>query len=186
MKIIDIIKNVATLLSKEEEYEYLAKVQTEPSIETLKNVDLMTRLANLVIRELSEGLICMVEQEQVSNKSSVDFSSLTKMPLSVIGVYDENGAELTYSLSQYGVTTSSGCISKIKYSYLPSNYGLEDEIGTFEKPVTANILTYGVLAEYCLTEGRFDEAVMWNNRYSENIDNLCKPKNGMVKSRNFV
>ena len=47
-------------------------------------------------------------------------------------------------------------------------------------------LAYGVLAEFCLTEARFDEAVMWHERYVNAVNLLLKPKNTRIKGRTFA
>lgn len=184
MKLNEIIKTTATLLAREDVCEYLLNPENETQRQTYETVDLLTRLANLVIKELAEGFICMVDEISV-NDFSVRFSSLNKSILSVIGAYDQNGNKLDYTLSKFGVS-SNNKISTLKYSFTPENYGLEDTIGEFEKKVTAGVLSYGVCAEYCLTQGKFDEAIMWNQRYTDSIDLLIRPKNANLKGRAFL
>jgi hypothetical protein len=72
------------------------------------------------------------------------------------------------------------------YQYVPGNYGLDDDIGYTEKDITPRILCFGVLGEFCLTERRFDESVMWRNRYVDEIASLVLPKNKSIKQRRFA
>ncbi len=74
----------------------------------------------------------------------------------------------------------------IEYQYLPKEAVLEGEICYAEKDVTPNVLTYGVLAEYQITQGSFDEAVMWHKRYAGGIETICFPQNVKSKSRRWV
>ena len=187
MKISEIVKTSATLLAREDVVEYLANPNTEDaSKNTLETVDLLTRLTNLVIRELAEGLIYMTKTIKIDGVSSVNFSDYGIEPLTILGVYDREGNKLSFSLSSYDLTVKYGLIYSIEYSYLPKNYGLSDTVGDFEKNVTMGILAYGVLAEFCLTEARFDEAVMWHERYVNAVNQLQKPKNARIKGRTFV
>ena len=185
MKISEIIKTAATYLSREDVCEYLTNQEIEASRQTLETVDLLTRLTNLVISELSEGDVRMVEKVQLNGKTKITFAELDNKILDVVGVYDESGNQLEYSLSTYQLNSRNGIYTFV-YSYLPANYGLFDTIGEFEKNVTTGILAYGVSAEFCLTEGRFEEAVMWNKRYVDSINKLYTPKNANIRGRNFV
>ena len=186
MKIIDIVKTTATLIAREDVVSYLTKNDNEPSLATLETVDLLTRLTNMVIRELAEGIIVMKKEVEVNGENSVKFSSLGIEPLDILAVYDENGKELEFKTNTYGVSACGNLIYKVEYSYLPSNYDLSDMVGEFIKPVSANLLAYGVCAEFCLVEARFDEAIMWNDRYVNGVHLITKPKNGRVKGRNFI
>ena len=187
MKISEIVKTSATMIAREDVVEYL-KSSKNDNVEksTLETVDLLTRLTNLVVSELAEGFIRMKKTVKVDGLSKVDFKSLGIEPLDIIAVFDANGNKLDFTLSPYGLTATYGLIHSVEYSYFPENYGLTDTVGVFEKKVTLGTLSYGVLAEYCLTEGRFDEAVMWNERYVNAIDSLLKPKNGRIKGRAFL
>lgn len=187
MKISEIIKNSATLLAREDVVNYLSNEnEKEVSKETLETVNLLTRLSNLVIRELAEGLILMEKEVEVLGKSSVSFLELGIEPLDIIAVYDRNGDKLKFNKDSYGITANGGLIYRIVYSYLPNNYDLNDSVGKFEKPISSSVLAYGVCAEFCLVEARFDEAFMWNDRYVNGVHAITKPKNGRVKGRNFV
>ncbi len=187
MKISEIIKTSATLLAREDVVEYLSTLKTEnASKNTLETVDLLTRLTNLVIRELAEGLIYMKKTIKFDGVSSVNFSDYGIEPLAILGVYDREGNKVNFSLSSYELTVKYGLIYSIDYSYLPENYGLTDIVGVFEKNVTMGTIAYGVLAEFCLTEARFDEAVMWHERYATAVNHLLKPKNTRIKGRTFA
>ncbi len=187
MKILDIVQTTATLIAREDVVNYLSQSEgKETSIDTLESVYILTRLSNLVIRELAEGLIVMKKKVEVAGKKSVNFVDLDISPLDVIAVYGRDGEKLDCSVSSYGVSVGEGLIYTIEYSYLPETYDLNDIIGEFEKPISLGTLSYGVAAEYLLTEARFDEAIMWHARFVEGVNALIRPKNGRVKGRKFV
>ena len=186
MKISDIVKTSATFLGREDVVDYLSNEGEDVSENALETIDLLTRLSNLVISELAEGLILLKREVRVDGVSSVNFAEVGISPLDIIAIYDDVGNKLEHKLTRYEVAAVSGLIYKLEYSYLPEKYSLNDMVGEFVKPVTVGILSYGVLAEYCITQARFEEAVMWNERYVDGIKGLIKPKNGKMKGRKFV
>ena len=186
MKVIDIVKTSATLLAREDVCDYLINQSTTPSRETLLCVDLLTRLTNLVISELADGQIMMIKEADVNNNSqSYPFPQGVK-PIKIFYVLNEEGRKVDFITTEFGVKVEKGYITKLAYSYVPPNYGLTDRIGNFEKSVSVGILSYGVCAEYCLTEGKFEQAVMWHKRYCDSIDALITIKNANIKGRSFV
>jgi hypothetical protein len=65
---------------------------------------------------------------------------------------------------------SQDTITEINYAYTPNNKGLYDECSyndTCEK-----CLTYGVIAEYLLSQGFYEEADVWNRKYKKEIELL--------------
>ena len=70
----------------------------------------------------------------------------------------------------------------MEYEYAPSNYGINDAVG-FNGKITAALLGYGVAAEYCVTQGRFEEAVLWRKRYTEGVERVVLPKSREIKGR---
>ena len=70
----------------------------------------------------------------------------------------------------------------MEYEYAPTNYGLNDSVG-FNAKITAALLGYGVAAEYCVTQGRFDEAVLWRQRYTAGVERVALPKSATLKDR---
>ena len=71
----------------------------------------------------------------------------------------------------------------VEYEYAPDKVGLDDEICYMEKDVPVRVIAYGVAAEYCITEGDFDQAVMWHKRYTDAISDICVPKNTRAAKR---
>lgn len=185
MKISDIALSVAVYLGKTAIADYLSGKEGKTDTETLTQIDAITRLSNLVINEVAGSFIPMVKTEEVTQTDGkIDLRELTEMPLEIKGVYlDESGV----SFKVKGAYAESAFkANKIKYSYIPHNYGLTDEIGYTEKEISLAVLAFGVAAEYCLTEWRFAEAVMWRERFTEGIKSFCIVKNVNTKGREWL
>ncbi len=186
MTVKDVVKISATFLGREKILEYLnGKTQDVDAI-TLSELDTLTRLTNLVVYELACTFLPMVKVEHVYlTDGKLYYSVLAQTPLEIVGVMDENMVKVDYiQKPQYLQTALDSAL--VEYTYFPSTYGLEDKLGYDETSISAVALGYGVTAEFCLTEKRFEESVMWHERYVESVNRLVKPKNARVKKRRFL
>ncbi len=186
MKIKDIIKLSATYLNREDVLSYLEGNTQTVDENILFQIDTFTRCANVIISELASTYFPLYTTEDFcTNNKKVYYKDLSERVLSIEGVLDVNGKNYDYThfVEYFKTELSQGVV---KYRYLPNNYGLEDEIGYSEKDVAVRVLCFGTLGEFCLTERRFDESVMWRNRFTEEIASILAPKNAVVKQRRFL
>lgn len=186
MTIKDIALSVATYLNKTELTDYLSGKNQSPSTDTLLQTDVITRLSNLVINELCTTYVPLKTKEEVicaDKKFSVE--NLEKKALKIISVKDFLGKDVYFKVNGETVTVGADKVT-VEYSYLPDNIGLEEETGFDADEVSLSLLSFGVCAEYCLTEWRFDEAVMWRERYSDGLRKFISPKNTTVKGRSWI
>lgn len=186
MKIKDIITITATFLGRDNLTEYFLNPSSNEDKNLLSQIDTLTRLSNIVISELAGGYIPMVKEETIHTKNGkIYYKDLAENFLEPIHVLDLSDNVCAYKQTEEYIET---CLDKCKitYKYLPSNYGLEDEIGYSENQISACVLAYGVCAEFCLTEKNFDESVMWHDRFVQSVAQKIKPKNSFVKARRFI
>ncbi len=184
MSIKDILKNAALLLGRENVIDYCNGLTFND--DTLRTVNNMTGLINLVISELACTYIPMVKRETVSTSNGkIYYKDLTENALKVLGVYDTSGKEVHFE-QNIEYLTINGSSVVVEYEYSPANYGIDDEIGYREKDVSACVLAYGLCAEFSISEGRFDQAVMWHKRYVDALSEICMPRNTHVKERRWV
>lgn len=62
---------------------------------------------------------------------------------------------------------SKEIIKEIKYTYEPSNKSLRDECSYGDEFLLC--LTYGIISEYLLSQGFYEEAAVWDNKYKKEI-----------------
>lgn len=186
MKISDIVLSVATYLGKSGVEKYLLNGDAENATsETLMQTDVLTRLANLVINEIAGGYIPMIKKEKITvDNGKIYIADLSENALEIKNVL-YNGQEVSFKIKGAYVQVFAAA-NEIEYSYMPHNYGLTDEIGYSEKDISSTALSFGVAAEYCLTEWRFEEAVMWRERFTDAMKKFCKIKNGKILERAWV
>ncbi len=184
MTVKEIIKKTATLSGREDVAKYLSKNGVTATEETLSAIDVMVRLLNMVISELSASFIPMVTLERVNGKTTLNFDELSKKIIEVLKVYDSNGKEIDFKLG-YDHVKASSPIWSIEYKFHPDTYGLQDEIYYKEKDIPEAVIAYGLAAEFALSEGDFDRACSLHDRYVEGVHTICKPKNKKIKERDW-
>lgn len=186
MKLNEIIKAAAVLVADEKTAEYVASADTSSDSETISRVNLYVDLANLVINELSSSYIPMKTKEKKSvSDGKIFYSSLKFNPVKILGVYDENGDRLSFEIRPEYLITEQ-CEVTVVYAYTPKSVGLNGEVGYDERDVSVSVLAYGVAAEFCLVQGRTDEAVTWRKRYSSGVEGFCMPENKRIKRRGWL
>ena len=184
MKVREIVRNSALILNRTDIISYLDGAQNT-GVDTLESLNLLTNLCALVVDELSRTYLPLTKMEKVTFESGMfDYANFEEKVVSIIAVYDLNGKKVDFVSDALQVLANVGtCV--VEYEYLPKTHGLDDDIGYSEKEISATVLSYGVVAEYCITQGLFDEAVMHHKRYVDAIAELCLPKNKMIKSRSW-
>lgn len=187
MTVKEIIKNTAAMIGREDVIKYLEEGEkASVGKDTLASLDILTRLLNLVVNELACSYIPMVKVENAdSNDGKIYHKDLSETPLRILGVYDEQGKSVDFAVDSIYTKTVRGKV-KVEYSYLPTVYGIDEEIGYSEKDVSISVLCYGLAAEFAVSQGLFDEAVTWHGRYADGVAAKCLPKNKRIKNRRFV
>ncbi|MBO4251965.1 MAG: hypothetical protein J5911_04835 [Clostridia bacterium] len=182
MTIKDIIKTAAVYLNLTDVIGYLDNDIADPSSSTLSQTDRLTRLANLTISELAASYVPMVCSQQVTAENGrIVFSDLTYNVTRILSVKNQFGQDAEFKIFPEYIEVFGGTYT-IEYEYAPSNYGLNGTVG-FNKKVTAALLGYGVAAEFCVMEGRFEEAILWRKRYTYGVERIAIPKNAAMKGR---
>ena len=183
MIIKDILKAACTYLDDLAALNYLNGSDNSPSSATLSRINSLVALAGLVVSELASTYIPMKYKEETAVENGrITFSDLTYNVTRIVSVKDFLG-KVEYEFFPTYIAVKTGAPScTVEYEYAPSNYGLTDSVG-FSAEVTATLLSYGLCAEFCVKEGRFEEAMMWRKRYSEGVERLCLPKNSKLAGR---
>lgn len=186
MQLKEIVKITAMYLGRGDVCDYLeAGNSAQPNSGILELVNNLTGCANLVINELALSYIPMYKEETVNNENGkINYSTLTERVTEIVDVIDDYGNSVEFKVFPEYLETFYSHV-KIKYKYIPSNYGLTDNVGYLENQVPARIIAYGTAGEYCLTERGFQESLMWRTRFNDSLSTLLTPKNTIMKSRRF-
>ncbi len=115
----------------------------------------------------------------------LEFSAFENSPVKIIGVTDENGDPVQYTLYPKYLKTKVGTMS-VTYTYTPSEKTWEEE-SDFSSLMPDRVLVYGILAEYCLIVGRYDDAAEWDKKYKAEVESVFKKRTCQrLSSRRWV
>ena len=186
MTIKDVLKITALMIGRGDVIKYLNDDQTASvGVDTVDSVNVLVGLANLVINELSCTYIPMVKLETVSVESGkIYYGNLSEKVLHVREVYSSLGTPVSYTETAKYIAVDLNKVD-VEYEYAPKTLGIDEQTGYEEKDVPARVLSYGVAAEFAISEGRFDDAVTFHKRYVDALSEILVPKNVTVKKRSF-
>lgn len=186
MTIKDVVKLAAIFLNRKDINEYLDGQIDTPLEQTKNDVNTLANLANVVVNELACSYVPAKKSEDVlPNDERVCYKDLSERPLKILRVLDRKGVEQTYSYSYEFIRVKNIPLT-IEYEYSPREKELDEEICYQEKDVPARVIAYGLVAEFSIVMGEFNQAVTWHKRYTDSIADICLPKNKNVKIRSWL
>ena len=173
MKVKEIVLSVAQALGfKDGVSAYLEKGEKTYERET----ELILSCFNRVEGSLAlEYIPLYAEDELLTTSDRIEYSALTYSPVRIVGVEDGAGNSVKYKLYPKYLKAQAGTV-KVIYTYTPNEKGMDEE-SDFASRVSQAIFVYGVMAEYCLAEGRFEESNYWDKKYKQGLEStfLGKP-----------
>lgn len=166
MKVKDIVLAAAQSLGI---YEGVA-AYFEGTNGTLKReAELLLSCFNRVECSLAlEYLPLYAEDELLTVTDRVDFSSFQYSPVRILSVEDGEGNPVKYKLYPTFLKAQAGHC-KVIYTYTPNEKGIEED-SDFTLLTGESMFVHGTLAEYCVAEGRFEEASIWEKKYKAEIE----------------
>ena len=137
--------------------EVIDKCQELLEVENTKD-DLLMCL-NLVESELATDYLPLYETHNC-NSNTVKFSELKYKPIRIVSCNCRYKIYPTYIESKENIT-------EIKYTYIPSKKDLHDECSYND--MCFKCLVYGTIAEFLCSQGFYEEAAQWSEKYKREI-----------------
>lgn len=166
MNVKDIVLAAAQALGiKELVSNYFENGNTEGA----REAELLLSCFNLTESGLALDYLPLYAEDTLRTANGrMEFSAFTYSPVRIIGVTDSAGNPLAYTLYAKYLKTKTGTI-KITYTYTPNKKAIGDE-SDFDLLTGEHVFVYGVLSEYCLAEGMFEEAAAWDKKFKDSIE----------------
>lgn len=140
-----------------------------------KEADILLGCYNLVEKEVALDYIPLIMEETFETDTGVIYySQLTQKVARIIKTQDAWGNDIACTLFPEYLKTQAGKIT-VRYSYTPTDKTLEDE-SAFIGRVDERLLVYGVLAEYYLAGGFFEESAVWDKKYKDAVASAYRAK----------
>lgn len=183
MKVKDIVFAAAKTLGL---YEGVAAYFDEGESTLEREAELLLDCFNRVENSLAlEYLPLYAEDELLTVTNRLEFSSFTYAPVRILGVEDAEGNPVKYTLYPKYLKAQVGHC-KVTYTYTPDKKEIDGE-SDFALLTAESLFVYGVLTEYCMAEGRFEESSLWEKKYKEAIEAAFKTRTcKRLSSRRWV
>jgi hypothetical protein len=153
--------------------------------DALYTLNLLVRCVNLTISEIATDYVPLTSQEIVTvTKDFLEYSALTKVVLDVLKITTK-GASIKFKSEPNGMPLKNARYT-VEYRYLPKRGNWEDEIDYNTGLVTARVVAYGVITEYCIISGLTDDAVMWDGRYRQALLTATTKSEKRVKPQQWL
>ena len=140
----------------------------------------------VVENEVALDYLPLVAEDEIDSKTgAVFFSALTKNAVRVLKVTDESGDSVPYEVYPKYVKTLPGKLT-VRYAYAPEKKDLTNDVEAHSS-VSVRLLAYGIASAYCLNEGLYAEAAIWEKRYKQAVVAAYKASPAKVmRSRRWV
>lgn len=192
MKVRDVLKYVFVMVGEDELANKIDTI-TEDELknatgteEDFTKINLAVNVVNMIIKELAENYIPQIKDETFTTQNGhIADESYSEMVVKIIDVLAGNGRRVPYVRYYDYIITRKGRVI-VRYAYTPKTLSIGDSTGYTEKDISSVAISYGVAADYCLSEGRFDEASMWRKRFSEAVEKRLTVKSKTLKRRGWL
>ncbi|MCL2621842.1 MAG: hypothetical protein FWD32_02305 [Firmicutes bacterium] len=127
------------------------------------NISLLKRCLNIVISDIATNYYdCRdVKTFNVTN-NQIEYSQFERRIFRVVKIY-VNGVICDYSLFAGFIRVPNGVVA-VEYTYIPE---IDQALNTVYLPaINQEGVIYGVMAEYAIVSGMFNEAKVWNERFN--------------------
>lgn len=182
MTVKEVLSQAAFLLGRD---ELVTLLQTEEGAQSAEAVSLL-KCYNTVENEIALDYIPLTAEQEIRVLGGkVYYTVLKRTPVSVLSVTDEYGNKLPFTIYPEYIRTSTGA-KVIVYTYAPEVKQLTDNC-EYGNRLSVRLLSYGVACEYCLINGRYEEALLWDRKYKDAL--LCVAalnKPHVVRSRRWI
>lgn len=154
--------------------------------EELKEIEKLIGYYNVTISELSDEYFPLLTGEELkSSDGKFYYDKLKKVPLEIKSVSSGN-APVSFEVYPTYFTAEKNDVY-VTYAYKYENKtDVSQECEYTDTVVSERIIAEGVVSEWLMNDGMFEEAVMWRDRYVNSLKNcLIKRKVGKIKPRGW-
>lgn len=172
MKIKEICNYASALLGRSDIATYLETGDLTTNSEVTKEVEVLVRLSNLVISDLSVSYVPFLATEKATTvNGKLEYETLKNKVLEIISVKNELGEEIDFL--QYPSHLQTSVVNvEVNYTYLPEEFALEQEFDFPDKRITPSIIAQAVAGEYYLIDGYFEKGKLFYENYKNKINAL--------------
>ena len=182
MKVLDVILTAVKILGDDNLYQYLSDENSQV-VGYENDSDLLLVAYNQALTSLSAYFPFSYSETFSPENGAIKYEKFTYNPYKILSVTPKN------SYSKFKILpTEILCDSDIlvEYNYFIESQSCEDEFPYSNSVVNGLTISYGILAEYLLYKGRYDESLTYNDKFISAIKSLASyKKKSKIKSREW-
>ena len=150
------------------------------SVENQEDIIKLVKCLNLVLDEIACDYFPLLKTETVTptDNYKIPFSSLSKDLLKIYKLTNKYGKNISYKLFPSYIYCPASS-AEITYSYKPSEVNLLTDLEEFDF-LSKRTLAYGVVTEYLILSGQYDEASFWENRYKDSLLSTYRKRSEII------
>ena len=168
MKIINLITKAVRILGENELLSYLENNDTE-NAEFDKDRELLLVSYNQTLETVINYCPLIKTETFLSVEGKVKYSNFDSVPYKIISVKPENSLK-TYEILPMEIKVDGKV--EVTYSYIPIASSLNDEFAYENSNISINAFSFGILAEYLIFKGRYEEAQTFYDKFLNALKNL--------------
>ena len=173
MKALNVINTALIMLNEYDLYKYINEGFGE-QVKFDQDKKLLIKSLNEATYSISDYYPFTKTETHVPENGRVEFKKFSSVPLKILSVVSPSGSQVTAEIYPTQIKTSEPI--SITYKYLVKVESLEDELPYDDTPVTENVVAFGLISEYLVYKGRFNEALTYSDKFI----------NGLLKARSFL
>ncbi len=183
MKVKDVVLAAASMLGM---YEGVNDYFENGDVTLKREGDLLLECFNRVENSLAlEYLPLHAEDTMLTVQDKLNYSMLTYAPVRILSVENGAGEALKFKVYPTYLEAPAGKL-KIMYTYTPDKKQIGED-SDFTLLTSESLFVHGILAEYCLSEGRLSEAAAWEKKYKAEIEAAFYGQTGKrISSRRWI
>lgn len=188
MKVRDIIRLADAMLGTDIDQRVFVKEQMDDelfdAVKSDRTLQKLVGCVNLALCELAEEYLPLTARQTVTAGGIVPYADFERSPVQILSA--RQGGNVRYVYRPDGVEFEAEGDVEVEYTYRPGERGFLDEVETGGGQIGVRTLAYAVCAEYCLQNGDYDEAQVWDKRYKDNLLNALSKKSEIsIKKREW-
>lgn len=181
MLVKDVLSLSALMLGDDNLKTYISGGEVPDADTTENDYATLLNCYNIVADELSREYVKLTYTESFTPiNGEVSYERFTFNPIIIKSVKNSNGGEVNYRINPIKIYVNEPVV--VEYVYAVPERNISDECDFSCTAVSKRIIAYGVVCEYCLVKGRFEEAVTWRDKYSNGLQAVLSYK----KSRKII
>lgn len=140
---------------------------------------------NRTIRSVAVKYLPPETEQTFDGREAVDFTEFLQIPISIRAVTGADGKSKKYAVRGQTLFVPREKVV-VRYRFLPPFSSAEDECCYSESLLPREVISAGAAAEYCISEGRYEDADFWADYFRQGILSATKKPRRIKVRRDWL